>query len=83
MATHSVFLPRESQGGEPGGLLSMGSHRVGHDLSDLAAASDDRPGSRPVPLDGIHRGWTCLLVASSRHVPDVLMECCRAGRVPR
>ena len=24
--------------GEPGGLLSMGSHRVGHDQSDLAAA---------------------------------------------
>ena len=24
--------------GEPDGLLSMGSHRVGHDLSDLAAA---------------------------------------------
>ena len=28
--------PRE---GEPGGLLSMGSHRVGHDESDLAAAA--------------------------------------------
>ena len=25
--------------GEPGGLLSMGSHRVGHDLSGLAAAA--------------------------------------------
>ena len=25
--------------GEPGGLLSMGSHRVGHDGSDLAAAA--------------------------------------------
>ena len=24
--------------GEPGGLPSMGSHRVGHDLSDLAVA---------------------------------------------
>ena len=24
---------------EPGGLLSMGSHRVGHDWSDLAAAA--------------------------------------------
>ena len=28
--------PRE---GEPGGLLSMGSHRVGHDGSDLAAVA--------------------------------------------
>ena len=26
--------------GEPGGLPSMGSHRVGHDWSDLAAAAD-------------------------------------------
>ena len=26
-----VFLPGQSQGWEPGGLLSMGSHRVGHD----------------------------------------------------
>ena len=25
-----VFLPGESQGQEPGGLPSMGSHRVGH-----------------------------------------------------
>ena len=35
-----VFLPGESQGqGEPGGLPSMGSHRVGHDWSDLAAVA--------------------------------------------
>ena len=35
-----VFLPGESQGrGSPGGLLSMGSHRVGYDRSDLAAAA--------------------------------------------
>ena len=27
----SVFLPGESQGREPGGLLSMGSHRVRYD----------------------------------------------------
>ena len=26
--------------GKPGGLPSMGSHRVGHDLSDLAAAAE-------------------------------------------
>ena len=26
--------------GEPGGLPSLGSHRVGHDWSDLAAAAD-------------------------------------------
>ena len=34
-----VFLPGESQGWEPGGLPSMGSHRVGHDWRDLAAAA--------------------------------------------
>ena len=32
-----VFLPGESQ---PGGLLSMGSHRVGHNSCNLAAAAD-------------------------------------------
>ena len=39
MATHSCVLAWRIPGtGEPGGLLSMGSHRVGHDWSDLAAA---------------------------------------------
>ena len=28
--------------GEPGGLLSMGLHRVGHDWRDLAAAANYR-----------------------------------------
>ena len=32
MATHSSVLARRIQGtGKPGGLPSMGSHRVGHD----------------------------------------------------
>ena len=40
MATHSNVLAWRIPGtGEPGGLLSMGSHRVGHDWSDLAAAA--------------------------------------------
>ena len=30
-AAHSSALAGESQGQEPGGLPSMGSHRVGHD----------------------------------------------------
>ena len=34
-----VFLPGEFHEREPGGLLSMGSHRVGHDWCDLAAAA--------------------------------------------
>ena len=38
MATHSSVLAWRIPGTvEPGGLLSMGSHRVGHDWSDLAA----------------------------------------------
>ena len=40
MATHSSVLAWRIPGmGEPGGLLSMGSHRVGHDWSDLAAVA--------------------------------------------
>ena len=40
MATHSSALAWRIPGtGEPGGLPSMGSHRVGHDWSNLAAAT--------------------------------------------
>ena len=40
MATHSSVLAWRIPGmAEPGGLLSMGSHRVRHDWSDLAAAA--------------------------------------------
>ena len=40
MATHSSVLAWRIPGsGEPVGLPSMGSHRVGHDWSDLAAAA--------------------------------------------
>ena len=40
MATHSSVLARRIPGTwEPGGLPSMGSHIVGHDWSDLAAAA--------------------------------------------
>ena len=40
MAAHSGVLAWKIPGtGEPGGLLSMGSHRVENDWSDLAAAA--------------------------------------------
>ena len=40
MATHSTVLAwRIPETGEPDGLLSMGSHRVGHNCSNLAAAA--------------------------------------------
>ena len=42
MATPSSVLAWKIPGkGEPGGLPSMGSHRVGHDLSDSAAAASE------------------------------------------
>ena len=39
LAARPVLLPGESQGREPGGLLSTGSHSVGHGWPDLAAAA--------------------------------------------
>ena len=40
MATHSSILAWRIPGTEePGGLPSVGSHRVGHDRHDLAAAA--------------------------------------------
>ena len=50
MATHSSVLAWRIPGTEePGGLPSMGSHRVGHDWSDLAAAA-------------VQETWICSLV---------------------
>ena len=42
-AHSSVLAWRIPGTGEPGGLPSMGSHRVGHDWSDLAAAAARHP----------------------------------------
>ena len=43
MATHFSVLAWRIPGTEEScGLPSMGSHRVGHDCSDLAAAREDR-----------------------------------------
>ena len=55
MATHSSVLAWRIPGtAEPGGLLSLGSHRVGHDWSDLAAAAAGEifpnQESNPLPL---------------------------------
>ena len=44
MATHSSVLARRIPGmEEPGGLPSMGSHRVGHNWSNFAAAATPSP----------------------------------------
>ena len=65
MATHSSVLAWRFPGtGEPGGLLSLGSHRVGHDWSNIAAVpglscsmGDVVPwsGIKPRPLHWEHR----------------------------
>ena len=52
MATHSSVLAWRIPGtGEPGGLPSMVSHRVGHDWSDLAAAVAADSGTTICPDD--------------------------------
>ena len=51
VATHSSVLAWRIPGtGEPGGLPSMGSHRVGHNWTDLAAAAAAiQSGDFPLP----------------------------------
>ena len=47
MATHSSVLAWRIPGtGEPGGLPSMGSRRVGHDCCNLAAAAVSKPSAQ-------------------------------------
>ena len=56
MATHSSILAWRIPGsGEPDGLPSMGSHRVGHDRSDLAAAAAVLQGSISATLTAVLR----------------------------
>ena len=57
MATHSSVLAWRIPGtGEPGGLPSVGLHRVGHDWSDLALAAN-------ISLDqNFSRTWMCCIL---------------------
>ena len=58
MATHSSVLAWRILGmAEPGGLPSMGSHRVGHDCSDLAAAAYSENKLVVIRGDSGGRGW--------------------------
>ena len=71
MATHSSVLAWRIPGtGEPGGLPSMGSHRVGHDWSDLAAAA--------ALISCIYR-WHWCQPYLNRHVPSFFMSNVLAG----
>ena len=64
VATHSSVLAWRIPGtGEPGGLLSMGSHRVRHDWSDLAAAA---AGSLAEKESVCNLGDTCSFPGSGR-----------------
>ena len=69
MATHSSILAWRIPGtGEPGGLPSMGSHRVGHEWSGLAAAGKEK--------DNLSTLWSSLLHISRS---DVFMHMAALG----
>ena len=73
MATHSSVLAWRIPGtGEPGGLPSMGSHRVGHDWSNLAAAAEQR---LPFFLSALLR----LTLRSQLHVITETEVWCRSS----
>ena len=56
MATHSSVLAWRIPGmGEPGGLPSVGSHRVGHDCSDLVVVMIINVYHLSMCLPAIHR----------------------------
>ena len=70
MATHSSVLALRIPGmGEPDGLPSMGSHRVGHDWSDLAAAA--AAFQAPLPMEFPRQEyWSGLPFPSPGDLPD-------------
>ena len=77
MATHSSVLAWRIPGtGEPGGLPSMGSHRVRHDWSDLAAAAAFQSRSIWCSLNQCILVYTSLdwsgLVYTSLHLKSVV-----------
>ena len=65
-----------SRDGNPSGLPSMGSHRVGHDWSDLAAAAtlpqSNTVVASPSSVSRDLLGRSCPLCGSSRHPRVVL-----------
>ena len=70
MATHSIVLAWRIPGtGEPGGLPSMGSHRVGHDWSNIAAADSPKKTNLVhfshivINIDWFYCMFSCLLMS--------------------
>ena len=80
MATHSSVLAWRIPGtGEPGGLPSMGSHRVGHDWSGLAASSLLSPGGHHFYSCTVCSVVCCHLVTQSCAMLWDLMDCSLPG----
>ena len=74
MATHSSALAwRISGTAEPGELPSMGSHRVGHDWSDLAAPA--AVGYGGFSLVFLAKAFNFLLIQTTTFFPFVLIFC--------
>ena len=68
MATYSSVLAwRISGTGEPGGLPSMGSHRVEHDWSNLAANNLGFPGGSDCKESARNAGDPGLILGSGRY----------------
>ena len=71
MATHSSVLAWRIPGtAEPGGLPSVGSHRAGHDCSDLAAAN-----MYPEYNSGSKRQRTCPVLTERSSSPTIDVKC--------
>ena len=74
MATHSSVLTWRIPGtGLPGGLPSMGSHKVGHDCSDLAATAAGKSVNHSAQgMCALKRAWSVdLLGRLSSQVPPM------------
>ena len=85
MATHPSVLAWRIPGmEEPGGLPSMGWHRVGHDWSDLAAAAGiihykgSQSSLRPRELPSLQRSYCQSLTHGGAVEQD---SCCVQGRL--
>ena len=66
MATHSSVLAwRIPEKGEPGGLPSMGSHKVKHDWGDLAAAA---------AAAAAYSAFLLFFIAATFYFPDFLFQ---------
>ena len=81
MATHSSVLAWRIPGtGEPGGLPSIGSHKVGHNWSDLAAAAAAERTYRTAHRSHEVLAWSRgALLHTSVRAPPQGPGCCGVG----